>query len=287
MKAIKSILVPTDFSENSRAAFDYALNMAEDTKAILKVVHVYSDYVPEMPLADPSYVGGGRSIAEIKESLEKFVDAELESVAGTATARKAKVEAEMVYGSPIQEIVNMSKSGEYDVIIMGTAGEKNWGEIMFGSVSTHVSQQAYCPVLLVPSGSTYKKVYDIVYACDFDHKSFKHAGLVSDVAKTFGANVHLLFVKTEENDRPDYTKDMSDMAEVFKTQAPKLKFTCDMIEEEDVVEGINHFSQDNKIDMVVAVTKHRTFWSRMLHSSKTKELAIYSELPVLVIKADD
>ncbi len=287
MEAIKRILVPTDFSNNSRAAFEYALSMAEDMKASVKVVHVYSDFTPEMPLADPSYVAGGRSIVEIKESLEKFVDSELVSVGNTLTARKVKVEAEMLYGTPVQDIVAISKSGEFDLIVMGTAGERNWGELMFGSVSTHVSQQAYCPVLLVPSGCEYKRVDDIVYACDFDHKSFKHVGLVTDVAKTFESNVHLLFVKTAENERPDYQKDVEDMRTVFHTQAPKLKYTSDIIEEDDVVEGINRFGKGNNIDLVVAVTKHRRFWDRMLHSSRTKELAIYSELPVLVIKADD
>lgn len=287
MKSIKRILVPTDFSDNSRAAFEYALSMAEDMKASVKVVHIYSDYTPDMPLADPSYIGGGRSIAEIKESLENFVDTELETSSTSTTARKVKVEAEMLYGTPVSDIVALSKSGDFDIIVMGTAGEKNWGEIMFGSVSTHVSQQAYCPILLVPSGCEYKRVDDIVYACDFDHKSFKHVGLVSDVAKTFSSNVHLLFVKTEENERLDYQKDVEDMRTVFHTQAPKLKYTSDIIEEDDVVEGINKYGKDNKIDLVVAVTKHRRFWDRVLHSSKTKELAIYSELPVLVIKADD
>ena len=287
MKAIKRILVPTDFSDNSRAAFDYALKLAEDKKASIKVVHIYADFTPDMALVEASYVAGGRSIAEITEALANFVDDEMETAGNIVTARKVKVEAEVYYGSPVQDIVAMSKTDEFDLIIMGTAGQRNWGELMFGSVSTHVSQKAYCPVLLVPSESEYKKVKDIVYACDFDHKSFKHVGLVSDVAKTFGANVHLLFVKTEENEWQDYSKDVEDMRTVFHAQAPKLKYTSDIIAEDDVVEGINKYGKVNEIDMVVAVTKHRRFWDRILHSSKVKEMAIYSELPVLVIKADD
>ena len=103
----------------------------------------------------------------------------------------------------------------------------------------------------------------------------------------FKKNQQLLFVKTEENERLNYQKDVADRRTVFHTQAPKLKYTSDIIEEDDVLEGINRFGKDNNIDLVVAVTQHRRFWGRILHSSKTKELAIYSELPVLVIKADD
>lgn len=287
MKAIKRILVPTDFSDNARAAFDYALNLAEDMKASIKVIHVYTDYTPEMALAEVSYVAGGKSMAEITEALANFLDEEMDTASHISTARKVKVEAEVYYGTPVQDIVALSKTNEFDLIVMGTAGQKNWGELMFGSVSTHVSQKASCPVLLIPNESEYKKVKNIVYACDFDHKSFKHVGLVSDVAKTFGANVHLLFVKTEENERSNYNTDVEDMRTVFHAQAPKLTYTSDIIAEDDVVEGINRYGKTNKIDMVVAVTKHRRFWDRILHSSKVKEMAIYSELPVLVIKADD
>ena len=287
MKAIKRILVPTDFSDNARTAFDYALNLAEAMKASIKVVHIYTDSTPEMAIAQISYAGGGKSIAEVNEALANFVDEEMEMADNIATARKVKVEAEVYYGSPVQDIVAMSKTGEFDLIIMGSMGEKNWGELMFGSVSTHVSQKAYCPVLLVPNEVVYEKVNNIVYACDFDHKSFKHVGLVSDVAKTFAANVHLLFVKTVENERTSYEVDVEDMRTVFHTQAPRLTYTSKIITEDDVVEGINQYSKVNYIDMVVAVTKHRRFWDRILHSSKTKEMAIYSELPVLIIKADD
>lgn len=287
MKTIKNILVPTDFSENSKAAFHYALDLAEDMGATVKVMHIYNDYAPETPLADPSYVSGGKTIAEIKESLKNFLSTELEAEGGAAVLSKAKVESEIYYGSPIKDIVEFSKTGDYEIIIMGTAGERDWNELMFGSVSTHVSQQAHCPVLLVPSGTAYKKIDNLLYACDFDHKSFKHTGLISDVAKGFDANVHLLFVKTADNERQDYLKDMEDMSHLFHTQAPNLKYESHIIEEDDVVEGINIYGKNNAIDLVVAVTKYRSFWQRILHSSKTKELAIYSELPVLVIKAEE
>lgn len=287
MKTIKNILVPTDFSINSKAAFQYALTLAEDMEANINVVHVYSDYAPETPLADPSYISGGKTINEIKQSLKAFVGGELEGGGDVAVANKVKVKSEIYYGSPVKDIVEFSKSGDYDIIIMGTAGERDFSELMFGSVSTHVSQQAHCPVLMVPSSSRYKKISNLLYACDFDHKSFKHTALISDVAKGFDANVHLLFVKTEENERQDYLKDMEDMSRLFHSQAPNLKYDSHIIEEDDVVEGINVYGKKNEIDIVIAVTKYRNFWQRILHSSKTKELAIYSELPVLVIKAEE
>lgn len=38
---MKNILVPTDFSENSKCAFNYALELAEQLNAAITVVHIY------------------------------------------------------------------------------------------------------------------------------------------------------------------------------------------------------------------------------------------------------
>jgi nucleotide-binding universal stress UspA family protein len=150
-----------------------------------------------------------------------------------------------------------------------------------------VAQNAYCPVLLVPSGKHYHKIKNLAYACDFDHKSFKHPAVVAEIAELFNANVHLVFVKTQDKTRDDYRTDLADMKDVFAKQAPSLKFNGYIVEEDDVFYGINSFSREHKIDMVVMITKHRNFWQRLFHPSVTKELAMYSELPLLVVKAVD
>ena len=94
----------------------------------------------------------------MQEDLQNFVDVSLEMNSNTPTKRKTKLSSELVYGSPVKELVTLSQSGAYDLIVMGTAGERSFGEIVFGSVSTHVSQQAFCPVLMVPKNHSFTKV---------------------------------------------------------------------------------------------------------------------------------
>ncbi len=284
MKTINRILVPTDFSNNARAAFEYSLEMAKTFNASVDVVHVYSDYVPEMPLADPTYMMG-QTVSELKEALLNFVDKEMESGEGTMTDKKIKVHSQLLNGAAAPSIIELSK--DYDLVIMGTAGSQSFGEIMFGSVSTNVSQKALCNVLMIPEGCSYKEIDNLLYACDFDHKSFKHVGLIAETAKAFNSNVHLLFVKTEDKERDNYNVDLRDIETVFKTQAPKLNMYSHIVEEVDVVEATNVYGRKYNADMVVVVTKYRKFWERILHSSVTREMAIYSELPVLVIKASE
>jgi nucleotide-binding universal stress UspA family protein len=286
MKTFKNILVPVDFSENSKAAFEFAVGLAEDNKAKIKVVNINDDYALNSPLSDPLVMPNAKTLNEYEADLKKFLEAEDEEMGGTLVQRKVKIEHAIVIGNPVTELIKMSQSGNYDLLVMGTTGKKEFSEIMFGSTATQVSQKAYCPVLLVPSGSYYKGISSIVYACDFDHTAIKHVGIVADVAKTFEADVNLLFVKTADNDRMDYFHDAKEIRTLFETQAPKVHVTTRVVEEDSVVDGINKFSEEIRADLVTVITKHRNFWERLLHSSKTKEIAMYANEPVLVIHAD-
>jgi nucleotide-binding universal stress UspA family protein len=290
MKTIKQILVPIDFSENSIAAFQYALDLVEKLNkkaaenAEIKVIHVDDLPVIKMPL------GIIYSDNTLETSMEKFVEENIiddQDTEGVVIRRKVNIETEVIYGTPASKIIEIAETEDYDLIVMGMVGKRTLGEIMMGSVATDVAQNAHCPVLLVPQGKHFKPIKNLAYACDFDNKSFKHPALVADVAKLFNAHVHLVFVKTLDKTRQNYATDLADMQDVFEVEAPLLKFNGYIVEEDDVFYGINNFSHEHKIDLLVTITKTRNFWKRLFHASVTKELAMYSELPLLIIKEMD
>ncbi len=284
MKAIKNILVPVDFSDNSKAAYEYAVAMAENMGAdSVKVLYVYDDYMPAAPLADPLIIPSGKTEEELDGELQKFVETEEAELDEVLVQRKVKIKRQTVFGLPIETINQMSETGDYDLIVMGTTGKKNVSALWFGSTATNVSQRARCPVLLVPAGAIYKKPKEMIYVCDFDHKSLKHLSVVADIAKTLKTDVELLFVKTGENEGSHYTVDIAKMREVFNDEAPDVGFTAHVIEEDSVVEGVNSFAKKAGADLVTVVTKYRSFWQRFIHVSMTKQLAMYAEIPVLVI----
>lgn len=288
MKAIKNILVPVDFSENSKAAYEYAVAMAENMGAeAIHVLYVYDDYMPAAPLADPLIIPSGKTEAELKAELQIFVAEEETALDAVLVQRKVAIKTQTVFGLPIETINQLSETGDYDLIVMGTTGKKNVSALWFGSTATNVSQRASCPVLLVPAGVRYKKPKEMIYACDFDHKSLKHLSIVADIANVFQTDVELLYVKTEENEGNAYTVDVADMREVFNEAAPDLNFTAHVIEEDSVVEGVNNFAKKADADLVTVVTQYRSFWQRLIHTSMTKQLAMYAEIPVLVTHVGD
>jgi nucleotide-binding universal stress UspA family protein len=141
---IEKILFPTDFSEGSSQALEYAIDMAKRYGAKLYLVHVIYDiaqaagwYVPHA------------SMDEMYKDIEKSAEKELGRF-GLEELRNFKgVERTVLKGVPHTEIVKFAKDNKIDLIIMGTHGRKGVGRILFGSTASQVVRYAPCPVLAV------------------------------------------------------------------------------------------------------------------------------------------
>ncbi len=141
---IKSIIFPTDFSEGSSQALQYAVDLTKKYGAKLYVVHVIYDiakatgwYVPHVSM-DQMY----KDIQEgAKKELERFGVEELGGV--------KNIERTVLTGVPHEEIINFAKKNKIDLIIMGTHGRKGIDRILFGSTAAQVVRFAPCPVLTV------------------------------------------------------------------------------------------------------------------------------------------
>jgi nucleotide-binding universal stress UspA family protein len=137
---IKKILVPVDFSENSKKILGSAGDIAGQFGASLAVVFVvqsFDDYsgffVPHMP------------VAQFEEEMVQGAEKKMESF----MADHQGVEAKVLVGDVAEEVVRHAKETEVDMIIMGTHGYKGFEKVMFGSVAEKVVKTAPCPVLTI------------------------------------------------------------------------------------------------------------------------------------------
>jgi nucleotide-binding universal stress UspA family protein len=133
MLPIRTILHPTDFSENSKSAFRVARAVARDCGARLVLLHV-------VPLPVMLY-------GPAPEAYLDHVQDELEQI--KAKAPKTRVEHWLVEGDPVSEILSAAKESDCDLIVMGTHGRAGLGRLLTGSVAEQVLRKAPCPVLTV------------------------------------------------------------------------------------------------------------------------------------------
>ncbi len=141
---IKSILFPTDFSEGSAQALQYAVDMAKKYSAKLYVVHVIYDiakatgwYVPHV------------SMDQMYKDIEQGAKKELENFGVEELSGVKNIERSVIMGVPHEEIVNFANKNRIDLIIMGTHGRKGIDRMLFGSTASQIVRFAPCPVLTV------------------------------------------------------------------------------------------------------------------------------------------
>jgi universal stress protein A len=142
--SITRILVPTDFSDSGDAALVYALNLADQLGATVRLVHVFED--PDaISLYSHAYVP---MPAEMRADILADIRRQL-TARTTATGRK-DVTTEVLTGPAAKTIVNCAIEQQSDLIVMGTHGRHGVAHLLMGSVAERVLRTAACPVLVVP-----------------------------------------------------------------------------------------------------------------------------------------
>jgi nucleotide-binding universal stress UspA family protein len=140
---IKRILVPIDFSANSRRALDYAHGLALKFDAALHLVHVCE--VPSMMTASMD----AYAIANTEWSQRLGAEAETQLVKITAALRDVTVSTEVLFGNPAKAIAEAAENNGADLIVMGTHGHGAIMHLLMGNVAERVVRTASCPVLTV------------------------------------------------------------------------------------------------------------------------------------------
>lgn len=142
MLSFRIIVVPTDFSDYSMRALPYAVDLAAKYDARLKVVFVNE---PSLQVSDVAWVGvdertvNDDHVREARRHLEKLV---LEQV-----PTEVPVDAEILTGNAVEEVIRYAREVNADLIVMATHGRGGVSHMLMGSTAEHVVRKAPCPVL--------------------------------------------------------------------------------------------------------------------------------------------
>jgi nucleotide-binding universal stress UspA family protein len=143
---IRSILVPTDFSECGNYALSHAASLARSFGASIICVHVIE---PIVPTVGYSGMTEPLPIADISEQLEDSAERELPKLAECEDCAGLNIEELIVHGEAASEIVRVAKERKVDLIVVSSHGRTGLGRILFGSTAEAVVRHALCPVLVV------------------------------------------------------------------------------------------------------------------------------------------
>ncbi|HOO38905.1 MAG TPA: universal stress protein [Deltaproteobacteria bacterium] len=139
------ILYPTDFSEVSGKASGFVERLQEAGTRDIVLLHVIDTrHFPMIETIESKTV-----MKTIEEKLEKESMEKLNQIAEHLRARGLGVKVLLKKGVPFQEILSTAEEEDVSVIVVGSHGISNVGEMLLGSVSEKVIRKSKKTVIVV------------------------------------------------------------------------------------------------------------------------------------------
>jgi nucleotide-binding universal stress UspA family protein len=278
---MNTIILPTDFSDNSINALKYGLEIARITKADVVFFHV--NHVPVIAPNTP--VGVYDTLITYDEEKQMHALEELrDSLFAELGINHSEISSRCLLklGFAVDEIINVSEEENAGLVVLGTEGASGFKKIFLGSNASGVIKKTPCPVLSIPQDCTFKPIKKIALATDFHHIEDKNIlSPLLEIAILFGAEIIILHVKKEKDSVPEFSQTAEGFEMKEFLQSAPVSFH--VIENKDVVNAIEQFLKEKQIDILAMLPHKQTFWESLFSKSFTEEIALDAVGPLLTL----
>lgn len=278
---IRTIVVPTDFSDHAVSAGAYAMWLADNHQASVVFLHVVQ---PETGDLDVPVISAKRTkdrIEAAREVLKAFGGAVDTKIRSMYQPRKSiETSAEVIVGAPGSEIPKVL-ARQADLCVIGTRGEHNRLDHLFGSVTTTVLKRSDVPVFVVPS--------------DIDHLSISNAGYATELELTDGMllwrmarllkpfHPQIAIVHVNDSERSEHETSLEEL-KTFSESAISLSTSTFELKGDDIGDLLNAFSKRHKLDLLALRAQRRSWFESLWHPSIRRKLALEAEVPLLLLR---
>ncbi len=271
---MKSIIVPTDYSENATGATLYAAALARAAKTRLVLLHTFPyPVITDMPpdilqqFIDETIAEHTGRLQEIKQSLEQEYGIEVKCI----------VEA----GSVVHRLEQAMEQEKGDLAVMGLRGVNPALSVIMGSNTAEVLRRGKTPLLIVPRSKAFQSPARILFACDnpfIENESTIQS--LKEMATLFNAviEVYTLDETPLVPGQPRQPRPSNLEAHLGKI---KHVYTFEM--GEGVRERILEAIADSKADLLAMIPHHHSLWAHLFDKSDTLSVALQSKVPMLVL----
>ena len=281
---MKTILYSSDYSENSVAALKYAYEMSKQMETRLVITHVF-DYPTVLgteDLDEPFPHLEESAFKSHRSKLEKFCEEHLGSVWNTPNIILEPIENKNV----IKGILSVAEEWHAYLILTGMKGGSAIREILMGSTTKNLIQKSPCPVLSIPSDTSYMPIKNIVYATDFEDEDIYAIRKLVEMAKKLNAKIKVVHITTQE----EYQGDMQ--MKWFKGMLLE-KLTYELMEfelvfTENVFNALRIYLGDTNADLMVMLEReHKGLFKKWFHRDLVKKMESYGRVPLLVFRGSN
>ena len=271
---MKTILVPTDFSNHALYALKVAANIARKINARINLVHVYN-----LPIAGfERYQYYDQFYKELKTNAEDQVNELLR----LDFLKDIDVETHIIEYIVMWEIIKDERFKYSDLIVMGSHGKSGFSKVFIGSNTEKVVRQADQPVLTIKNEIENFSINKMVFASNFFEESYTAFEKIKFYADLYNSHIYLLKVITPREFEPTLVSQK--LLDRFIKKFNLKSFSVKIFNSQSIESGIIEFSDEVNADLIAIETHGRTGFAHLINGSLTEDVVKHEAKPVLSIK---
>ncbi len=273
---MQKILVTTDFSDKSKAALFFAIQLAAQSKCSLTFFHAYHNLIPTAWNFTRIEEYGKEETKIMQQKLDLFVEKIYKSLHTTATKMKCIVKQSVM---PQNCIMDYAKENKFDFICISTRGAGKIERIL-GTNTGNLINHSAIPVIAIPYKYKTAAITSILYASDLAHFKKEIIKVVA-FASPLKATIELLHL-TSVFENSDQLKAIE--TAVKKISAYHINFNItNRNPNESLITDIETAIKKRKPSMMVMFTEqNRSWFEKIFLSSKSAEYSFNAKVPLLV-----
>ena len=274
---IKTILVPTDFSELSKNALRVAVKMAQRHEAKLIVAHTVHTYY--MIDRGGKQVIGSETVQENRDNAKLKLDDLRTSI---HEKDNIHIETKISSESILDSINDLIMTEKVDIIVMGTSGRQKMKQFILGSNSYNVLLNANCSVLLIPKKFKKTSFKKILFPVRVNHELDQKADISVLLAEKNNGGINLLGVG-DLDQMADVKKDYIEMKKNLMLKSADYESEFQL--SHDNAEVIIKAAIEKKSDIIILADEDEDSWKSFMADNFFKKMINGTDIPLLIVKS--
>lgn len=271
----KSILVPTDFSDNAWVAIRYAANLALDKNKKLTILHTFFPFYSSFTSMEHNIV--------MYEEAESMANAEMDLVKERLETEFTSLNYECLCleGGLSKVITKESKDNNIEMIIMGTKGASGLKYAIMGSNTFDVISTSTIPVIAVPDQSEYK-LQKLGVLTNYKRTDIK---VLNDLADVVGRDFSTILLHVNEDANGYFEQVYAESwKDVVEDEAKLNDVNIKVGQGDKIQEVVNKMMEEEEIDLLLVTNNAKRFVQSLFTRNLVKSLALKPQIPVCFIK---
>jgi nucleotide-binding universal stress UspA family protein len=278
---MKKILIPVDFSDLARHAFELGKQLQSELQAELHFVHIVT--LPSHVLLTPDGELFDDAEMDITQLQLEQAQAERKLMAWIDNVQ-SNVVNKVLYGHVNETLLHYAQKIKADMVLMGTHGAFGMRELLNGSHAEYLAMHADMPILSL-KGEAGKRIEKMVLAADFTAILPTNISLLLALRSALQAQLYLLQIQKPGKRKREV--EIQERMSAFAEANGLEDVAYAIFPAEDLEEGIVRFAANNNIDLIAIGSMQRTGLNKLINGCISADLVNHVQKPIFTFKLKD